>query len=120
MGADTETTRRTTTETETETTRRTTTDTEFIVVTEDELEKPYRVMIENDEVTPMDFVVVVLHKIFQLSAEDAVFVMLQAHYFGKAHVTTLPYEEARQRVYDAHSLARAQGYPLSFFLEAED
>jgi ATP-dependent Clp protease adaptor protein ClpS len=104
---------------ETDTRRETTTDTEFVVVSEEELEKPYRVMIENDEVTPMDFVVVVLHKIFQLSADDAVYVMLQAHYFGQAHVTTLPYEEARQRVYDAHSLARAQGYPLSFFLEAE-
>ncbi|GIV96735.1 MAG: ATP-dependent Clp protease adapter protein ClpS [Herpetosiphonaceae bacterium] len=96
------------------------TDVEFVVVPDEELEKPYRVIIENDDVTPMDFVVLVLCAIFELSPNKAQRVMLRAHYFGRAHVTTLPYEEARQRVYDAHSLARAVGYPLTFYLEPDE
>lgn len=98
----------------------TTTDIQFMVVPDEELEKPYRVVIENDDVTPMDFVVFVLHKIFGLNADQSVTIMLQAHNFGHAHVVTLPYEEAKQRVYDAHTLARAFGYPLSFYLEPEE
>lgn len=97
----------------------TTTDIELIVVSDDDLERPYRVIIENDDVTPMDFVVMVLLAIFELSLDRAERIMLDAHHHGIAHVATLPYEEAHQRVYDAHSIARAAGYPLSFYLEPE-
>lgn len=98
---------------------RTTPQTVYSVITDDELEKPYRVIIENDDVTPMEFVVVILHHIFNLDTERAVSVMLQAHSEGRAHVTTLPFEEAQQRVYEAHSSAREAGYPLSFYLEPD-
>jgi ATP-dependent Clp protease adaptor protein ClpS len=99
---------------------KTTTDVEFIVASDEELEKPYRVIIENDDVTPMDFVVLVLLSIFELSFERAQDVMLTAHYEGRAYVVTLPFEEAQQRVYTAHSMAREVGYPLSFYLEPEE
>lgn len=94
--------------------------TTYVVVGQDELEKPYRVIIENDDVTPMDFVVLVLRLIFGLDYNRALEVMLQAHNEGHAHVVTLPYEEAQQRVYDAHSAAREAGYPLSFYLEPDE
>jgi len=45
--------------------------------------------------------------------------MLTAHYEGEAYVVTLPYAEAKERVYQAHSLARQNNYPLSFYLERE-
>jgi ATP-dependent Clp protease adaptor protein ClpS len=97
----------------------TTTTTEFVVMGDDELERQYRVIIENDDVTPMDFVVVVLLVIFELTYERAEEVMLEAHLKGRAYVVTLPFEEAQARVYTAQSHAREAGYPLSFYLEPE-
>ncbi|NJN66393.1 MAG: ATP-dependent Clp protease adaptor ClpS [Chloroflexaceae bacterium] len=98
----------------------TTTDVEYLVVSDEELEKPYRIIIQNDDVTPMDFVVVVLRLFFDLDFDRAFQVMMKAHRHGRAHVTTLPYEEAKERVYAAHSAAREASYPLTFYLEPDE
>ncbi|NWG21993.1 MAG: ATP-dependent Clp protease adaptor ClpS [Chloroflexi bacterium] len=92
---------------------------EYVVVAEEELERPYRVIIENDDVTPMDFVVLILLTVFELDFERSVEVMLQAHHNGRAHVATMPFEEAQRRVYEAQHAAREAGYPLSFYLEPD-
>jgi ATP-dependent Clp protease adaptor protein ClpS len=91
----------------------------YVVADDAQLERPYRVIIENDDVTPMEFVVMVLVFVFELSYERAVAVMLDAHTNGRAHVVTLPFEEAQRRVYAAQSSAREAGYPLSFYLEPD-
>ena len=91
----------------------------FRVAEREDLEKPYQVIIENDDVTPMDFVVLVLRVFFGLTPDQALGVMLTAHQEGRAHVTTLPYEEAQERVYNAHHAAREAGYPLTFYLEPD-
>jgi ATP-dependent Clp protease adaptor protein ClpS len=91
----------------------------YVVVDDAELEKPFRVIIENDDVTPMEFVVMVLVFVFELTYDRSVEVMLEAHNNGRAHVVTLPFEEAQRRVYAAQSSAREAGYPLSFYLEPE-
>jgi ATP-dependent Clp protease adapter protein ClpS len=67
----------------------------------------------------MDFVVAVLRGVFYFSASEAKAVMLDAHFNGVAYVVTLPHEEAKYRVGQAHGLARAAGYPLTFSLEPE-
>ena len=97
----------------------TTTGVEYVVVSDEDLEKPYRVIIENDDVTPMDFVVLVLLTIFELDLDRAQRVMLEAHYEGHAYVRSLPYEDAKDRIYAAHTLARSSDYPLSFYMEPE-
>jgi len=94
-------------------------DLEFVVMDDAELEKPYRVIIHNDDVTPMDFVVAVLVKFFELDVRRAARIMLEAHTRGQALVAVLPYEEAHRRVYAAQSAARDFGYPLSFTLEPD-
>jgi ATP-dependent Clp protease adaptor protein ClpS len=94
-------------------------DVTYIVVNREDLEKPYRVIIENDDVTPMDFVVMALRLFFGLSMTDALNVMLTAHNAGRALVATLPFEEAQERVYSAHTAAREAGYPLTFYLEPD-
>ena len=91
--------------------------TTFVVVEQAELERPYRVIIQNDDVTPMEFVVYVLTTIFALDMQGAVDVMLIAHHHGEAVVTVLPYQEARDKVYQAHDVAAQNGYPLRFYLE---
>lgn len=79
----------------------------------------YRIMIHNDDVTPMDFVVFVLRDIFRKESQEAITIMLEAHETNVALVTVLPVEEAEFRVDRAHALARAQKFPLTFTLEPE-
>lgn len=92
----------------------------YRVAERDELEKPYRVIIQNDDVTPMDFVVLVLSAFFDLDFDRAMAIMLTAHNEGRALVAVLPYEDARERVYNAHNAAREAGYPLTFYLEPDE
>ena len=87
--------------------------------TKTELEPLYRVIIHNDDVTPMDFVVNVLTSIFNLSRPDAMDVMLTAHFKGSAYVQTLPKAEAQKRINKAHFAAGLEGYPLHFSMEPE-
>ena len=95
-----------------------------VEITQDEQQKTayepmYRVIIHNDDVTPMDFVIVVLHNIFMLQPSDAVKVMLTAHYRGEAVVQILPKSEAEKRINKAHFAAGLEGYPLHFSMEPE-
>jgi ATP-dependent Clp protease adaptor protein ClpS len=80
----------------------------------------YRVLIHNDDVTPMDFVVHVLQTIFSLALDRAMGVMWEAHHTGVAHVVTEPLENAEFHVDRARSLSRGRGWPLSFSIEPED
>ena len=86
---------------------------------ETELEPLYRVIIHNDDVTPMDFVVHVLKTIFYLSNPKAAEIMLTAHVYGTAYVQTLPKTEAEKRINKAHFAAGLEGYPLRFSMEPE-
>ena len=79
----------------------------------------FRVIIHNDDVTPMDFVVRVLRSIFMLLVPDAVKVMYTAHYRGEAVVQILPRSEAEKRINKAHFAAGLEGYPLHFSMEPE-
>ncbi len=79
----------------------------------------YKVFVHNDDVTPMELVVHVLIGIFNLEHKRAIEVMLEAHTSGVAFVVALSLEQAEFRVEQAHSLARGQGYPLTFTYEPE-
>ena len=92
---------------------------EIIETTETDLEPLYRVIIHNDNVTPMDFVVEVLKQIFFLANDRAADIMLTAHIKGSAYVQTVPKMEAEKRVQYAHQAAHAEGYPLHFSIERE-
>ena len=92
---------------------------EIIEETKTELEPLYRVIIHNDDVTPMDFVVNVLTSIFMLNQPDSMDVMLTAHFNGTAYVQTLPKSEAEKRINKAHFAAGLEGYPLHFSIEPE-
>jgi ATP-dependent Clp protease adaptor protein ClpS len=94
-------------------------DIEFVVMAEEELERPYRVIIHNDDVTTFDFVIAVLVTIFDLSFGRAEHIAYQAHTRGQAYVATLPLHEAKSRVFKAQYAARQQGFPLTFTIEPE-
>lgn len=86
---------------------------------EEAVEPPVRVLIHNDEVTPMEFVIIILQRIFELSPLTAEHVMFTAHFKGIAYVCTLPRSEAQKRVGKAHFAAQLEGYPLLFTIEPE-
>ena len=86
---------------------------------EAELEPLYRVLIHNDHVTPMDFVVQTLTSIFYLPNDKAIDIMMTAHITGIAYVQTLPKSEAEKRINKAHFAAGLEGYPLHFSMERE-
>lgn len=79
----------------------------------------YRVLLHNDDITPMDFVVRVLCSIFGKGVAAATRCMWEAHRTGLALVDVLPYETAEWKVEQAVSLARTRKYPLAFSLEPE-
>jgi len=87
---------------------------------ETRLEPPYRVIIHNDPVTPMDFVVGILRSVFLLDMLGAIQVMYTAHYHGSAVVQTLPRLEAQMRIGKAHMSARLNHFPLTFTLEPQE
>lgn len=87
--------------------------------TDTDLEPLYSVVIHNDDVTPMNFVVEVLKQIFFLGNDRAAEIMLAAHLRGSAYVQSLPRMEAEKRVQQAHQAAGMEGYPLTFTLERE-
>ena len=96
-------------------------DIEIIEVQEEEteLEPLFRVIIHNDNVTPMDFVVHILKIYFYLSNPKAADIMLTAHVYGSAYVQTLAKSEAERRINKAHAEANHAGYPLQFSMEPE-
>lgn len=83
------------------------------------LERLCRVIIHNDDVTPYDFVIIVLVRYFQLDAPAAELVTWTAHTAGQAQVAILPLIEARRRVGKAQFAASLEGFPLHFTIEPE-
>lgn len=79
----------------------------------------YRVIIHNDDVTPMEFVLHILISVFNLTGAHALQVMYTAHFHGSAYVQTLPKPEAEKRIGLAHFSAGLNGYPLEFSLQPE-
>lgn len=87
---------------------------------ESEEEPPYKVLIHNDEITPYDFVIAILIRIFSLTPIIAEHITYLAHTNGLALVCILPKSEAEKRVGKAHFAARLEGFPLTFSLEPDD
>ena len=81
--------------------------------------KNYHVILLNDEVTPMDFVVELLVKIFRHTPETAKDLTLKIHKEGSAVVGIYTYEVAEQRALEATTLSRDNGFPLQLKLEQE-
>ena len=79
--------------------------------------KLYRVILHNDDYTPMDFVVGVLIDIFRKSPPEANRIMLNVHYKGAGVCGTYPYEIAETKIAKVHAGARADGYPLKASME---
>lgn len=72
----------------------------------------WKVILHNDDFTPMDFVVAVLMQIFGKSLEESVALMLTVHNEGRAVVSLYTREIAETKVRETMQAAQASGHPL--------
>jgi len=77
----------------------------------------YKVLMLNDDYTPMEFVVLVLQQYFSMSIEDATRTMLQVHQNGLAVCGVFTYEVAETKVSLVIDFARENQHPLQCTLE---
>ena len=79
----------------------------------------YRIIVHNDDVTPMDFVIHILMTVFRIPELNAATIMYAAHLDGSAYVQTLSKSEAKLRINKALFAARLGRFPLQFSMEIE-
>ena len=85
------------------------------------LKKPpmYKVILNNDDYTPMDFVVTVLIKFFSKTLESANHIMFKVHKEGRAVVGTYSAEIAETKVAQVNQFSRVNQHPLLCTMEQE-
>src|ERR1043165_5890037 len=79
----------------------------------------YRVLLLNDDYTPMEFVVLVLQDVFNKSREDATRIMLHVHTKGVGECGVYPYEVAETKVTRVMDTARKNQHPLQCVMEKQ-
>ena len=79
----------------------------------------YRVLILNDDYTPMEFVVFVIERFFNKSREEATRIMLHVHQHGVGVCGVFTYEVAETKVAQVVDLARRNEHPLQCTMEKE-
>ena len=77
----------------------------------------YRVLILNDDYTPMEFVVHVLERFFQKDVEAATKIMLHVHHHGIGECGVFTYEVAETKVTQVMDFARKHQHPLQCVME---
>ena len=77
----------------------------------------YRVLLLNDDYTPMEFVVSLLEQVFHKNVEEATRIMLHVHHNGVGLCGVYTYEVAETKMVQAMSLARRAQHPLQCALE---
>ena len=77
----------------------------------------YKVLLLNDDYTPMEFVVIVLKRFFRMNMEEATRVMLHVHQKGVGVCGVFPYEVAETKVNQVMDFARENQHPLQCTLE---
>lgn len=79
----------------------------------------YKVLLLNDDYTPMEFVVHVLESFFSKSREEATYIMLHVHNRGVGVCGVYTYEIAETKATLVMDLARSEGHPLQCRLEKD-
>jgi len=84
-----------------------------------EIKEPplYKVVLMNDDFTPMEFVVMLLEKLFAMDREKATRVMLHVHTQGKGVCGVYTHEIAETKVAQANEFARRHQHPLLCSME---
>ena len=81
--------------------------------------KKYKVILMNDDLTPMEFVIEILIGIFNKSPTEAQEITYAVHHNGSGIAGIFNYEVAEQKAHEATNISRNAGFPLSLKLEEE-
>ena len=89
--------------------------------TKPKTQKPalYKVLLLNDDYTPMEFVVLTLQRFFRMGMEDATRVMLSVHQRGVGICGIFTYEVAETKVTQVMDFAKEHQHPLQCTLEKD-
>ena len=89
--------------------------------TKPKLKRPprYKVVLNNDDYTPMEFVVQILEGFFNMNVEDATRIMLDVHKRGKGVCGSFSREIAETKVAQVNNYSRENQHPLLCTLEKE-
>lgn len=93
----------------------------IVVQAKPKTKKPslYKVLLLNDDYTPMEFVVHILERFFNKSREEAVDIMLHVHRHGVGMCGVFTYEVAETKVTQVIDFARQHSHPLQCTMEKE-
>lgn len=95
------------------------TNTSILERTKPKLRPPYmyHVVLLNDDFTPMEFVVMILQRVFNKPAHEAEALMMEVHKKGKAIAGTYTFEVAEMKALETVQRAKASEHPLQAILE---
>ena len=95
--------------------------TAVITRTRTQTKKPslYRVLLLNDDYTPMEFVIVVLRKYFNKTDDEATRIMMHVHQNGVGECGVFTYEVAETKVTQVMDFARKHQHPLQCIMEKQ-
>jgi ATP-dependent Clp protease adaptor protein ClpS len=93
----------------------------IVTKTRPKTKKPslYKVLLLNDDYTPMEFVIHVLEKFFNKGREDATRIMLHVHHKGVGICGVYTYEVAETKVTQVIDFSRQHSHPLQCTMEKE-
>ena len=96
-------------------------DTATITKTKPKTKRPslYRVLLLNDDYTPMEFVVLVLQDVFNKTRDEAMRIMLHVHNQGVGECGIYPFEVAETKVTRVMDAARKNQHPLQCVMEKQ-
>lgn len=94
---------------------------EVVTKTRAKTQRPslYKVLLLNDDYTPMEFVILVLERFFSKSREDATRIMLHVHHNGVGVCGVYTFEVAETKVAQVIEFARQHQHPLQCTMEKE-
>lgn len=79
----------------------------------------YKVLLLNDDFSPMDFVILILKKFFTKSEAEATRIMMQVHNEGAGLAGVYTFEVAETKVFSVNEFSRRHKHPLKCIMEKE-
>lgn len=78
----------------------------------------FKVVLHNDDFTPMEFVIQLLIEVFNKGIDEASNLTMLIHTEGRATAGIYSYEVAEQKVHEANLISRHKGHPLEIEIES--